>query len=419
MQIIPRKLAVISLIIVLTNLLFATSIDAADTTYSTLTVEQPEHGSLTFTPAVPENGEVAIGTRVSVRADAEAGYALDTIWEAVPGQFGRMYTESRSADYAFVVDRDKVVSALFLPEAELTGLHEIQDIVFAQPGVKALKYDVFAPANAQGLPVVIIIHGGGWRTNSEDIMRGMAREIAKSGRYVAVSMDYRWAGTADGDAAGNTMADLIGDVFGGLAHIQEHAVEYGGDPQRIAVTGDSAGGHLAAVAATMNDRIGSRGFGITPGIFEFLPSYLPAGATPEQVRARLASAIKAAAPSYGVFADAAEGEVGLEHYADPAVADASWAAAIAPIHHIPAAAVRAVPHYLIRGTVDPLISLKMVQDYEEALKAQGQTVKHVEVEGASHAFFDWKPDAETRATFEQYGVPYIHDMLIFFDEVVH
>ena len=57
------------------------------------------------------------------------------------------------------------------------------------------------------------------------------------------------------------MANLIEDVFGGLAHIQEHAKEYGADSSRIAVTGDSAGGHLSAVASLMPNRIGNGGFG--------------------------------------------------------------------------------------------------------------------------------------------------------------
>ncbi len=391
---------------------------AADATV-TVTVEQPEHGTLSFEPALPADGKVAAGTTLIVHAAAHSGYALDKVWQGVPGVFGRMYTESNASEYTVVVDQDKAIGALFLPAAELQGWRETHDVIFAQPGVKELKYDVYTPENAQGLPLIVIIHGGGWRANNEDIMRGMARELVKTGRYVVASMDYRWAEMADGDAVGNTMADLINDVFGGLAHLQEHAAEYGADPNRIAVTGDSAGGHLSAVAATMPDKIGSRGFGTTSGVFEFLPSYLPAGKTAEQVRDSLTVAIQAAAPSYGIFAAAEEGSFGLSHYADPAVADASWSDAIAPQGHIPAVSTRAIPHYLIRGTEDPLISLETVTDYAAALEAQGQTVKHVEVEGASHAFFDWKPDAQTLATFEQYGVPYVQDMVAFFDEVFY
>src|SRR5690606_6072237 len=95
------------------------------------------------------------------------------------------------------VDQNLTVNALFLPEEELQGFRFIDNVVYARPGVKPLKYDVWSPEGAAGLPIAIIIHGGGWTSNSEDVMRGLAREIVKTGRYVVVSMDYRWAGTAD------------------------------------------------------------------------------------------------------------------------------------------------------------------------------------------------------------------------------
>ncbi|HEX7653979.1 MAG TPA: hypothetical protein VF607_10760, partial [Verrucomicrobiae bacterium] len=60
-----------------------------------------------------------------------------------------------------------------------------------------------------------------------------------------------------------------------------------------------------------------------------------------------------------------------------------------------------------------------VQAYAEALKAAGQRVEYVQVEGAGHAFFDWKPDTSTQATFAEFGVPYAARMLGFFDSVFY
>ena len=66
-----------------------------------------------------------------------------------------------------------------------------------------------------------------------------------------------------------------------------------------------------------------------------------------------------------------------------------------------------------------LITDETVRSYADALTAAGQTVKYVQVEGANHAFFDWKPDAQTKATFAKYGVPYAADMKKFFDAVFY
>ena len=59
----------------------------------------------------------------------------------------------------------------------------------------------------------------------------------------------------------------------------------------------------------------------------------------------------------------------------------------------------------------------MVQRYLDALNSAGQSAQYIQVEGAGHAFFDWKPDAGTRATFSKYGAPYATQMRTFFDNI--
>jgi len=384
----------------------------------TLTVRNPDHGRLTFDPALPADGRLDVGARIQVTATADNGYALDSLYHEVPGIFGTMYMESMTPTTTLTVDQDMTVSALFLPEQEFDGFTVRQDIVYARPGVKALDYDAWAPDEADKLPIILIIHGGGWRANTEDIMRGMARELVKTGRYVVISMDYRWIGTFDGDSEPNTMDDLVDDVFGAIAHVQEHAAEYGADPMRIAVTGDSAGGHLSAVAGTMPDMIGDGGFGVREGVFEFMPSYLPPGKSVSQVRRDIMTAVQATAPSYGVFSEDDYGK-GVSLREEEGIDNPEFWAAVAPIHHIPEASERAVPHYLTRGTADPLINDVMVTEYVKALAKKNQRVRYDEVPNAGHAFFDWKPDPGTRAVFAKYGVPYTREMVRFFDLVFY
>jgi acetyl esterase/lipase len=210
------------------------------------------------------------------------------------------------------------------------------------------------------------------------------------------------------------MVDIVNDVFGAIAHIMEHATEYGGDSSKIGVTGDSAGGHLSALAGIMTNKIGDGGFGKTSGVFEFLPSYLPKNKTIDQVRTEMMASIKAAAPSYGVF-----GGNLLNVYSDDPSADDTWKAGIAPLSNIPKASERSVPQYLLRGTNDGLIRDEPLKEYVDALVKAGQRVEYVQVGGAGHAFFDWKPDENTKATFAKYGVYYAAQMEAFFASVLY
>ena len=400
-------------LVFIAGMLFCTAAMAQET--FKVKVDQPAHGKVTVTPAVPEDGIVKAGTVLNVKVEVtDEGWVFDSgYYLSMSGEvFYPTYKEFMTPEFQVTVNTDIMSLGASIMEAErLDGHKEIQDVVYAQPGMKPLKYDVFIPDGAKDLPGIVIIHGGGWSSNTEDIMRGLARELIKGGKYVVASIDYRWLGTRDGDKTPNSMNQLIEDCFGAILHIQEHAAEYGMDPKNLAVTGDSAGGHLSACMGTLIERVGDGGWGMKPGVYEFCPTYLPEGMNIKKARKSL-MAIKAAAPSYGVFDRA-----NLVRFASDL--DEAGQKAIAPDDNIPSIRKRAIPQYLVLGTLDRTVKREPIERYVENLKAAGQNAELVIIEGASHAFFDWKPDQGTKDTFAEYGVPYAADMLRFFDEVFY
>jgi acetyl esterase len=374
-----------------------------------VTAVPAENGCYAISPQLQQDGKVPAGTVLTVKAKPASSYSLDAVYYTVKGGiWGTTSYESFSPIMKIPVARDMKVGATFISSSLVENVRVTQDVVYAKPGVKPLKYDVYSPKGAKNLPCIVIIHGGGWSSNNEDIMRGLARELVKSGHYVVFNIDYRWINKLDGDAQPNYMHQLIEDVFGAIAHIQEHAARYSGDPTRIAVTGDSAGGHLAEAVATLSPLIGDGGFGKTSGVYQYMPSYLPKGKSLEQVKNEITSAVKAVAPSYGA-SEAADFKTLL------AQTDQGYWDAISPSRHVLKASEHLLPHFMVRGTKDPIVNDAMVQRYVDVLKAAEQPVTYIQVEGAGHAFFDWKLDAITRATFAQYGVPYAAQMQSFFN----
>ena len=383
----------------------------AETPMCTITLDDLQNGSITIQPPLPGNKQVPTGTELTIKATPAAGYALDTIYYMGTGNQGRMYYENALPEWKITIDGSRRVGASFIEQKAVEGFTSKNDIVFAQPGVKKLRYNVYSPNGAKNLPCIIIIHGGGWSVNDQYVMRGLARELVRGGTYVVVSADYRWIATGDGDKTPVTMANIIEDVYGAVVHVQEHAAEYGADPARLAVTGDSAGGHLSAAAINMADHIGDQGFGVKPGVYQFKPTYMPKDKTIDRVRKEVMSAIKASAPSYGVFS-----EQGL---ARSARVQGEALKAVTPQDNIPNSKERAVPQFLLRGTTDTVIQNAEVQNYTDALKAAGQRAEYVQVPGAAHAFLDWKPDTRTKDTFRQFGVPYAAKMKDFFDSIFY
>jgi acetyl esterase len=111
---------------------------------------------------------------------------------------------------------------------------------------------VYTPAGDGPKPVILYFHGGGWVIGDLDVCDNPVRRIANTTGAVVVSVDYRLAPEHFYPAA-------FDDSYAATVWVAEHAAELGGDPERIATCGDSAGGNLAAaIAIAARDRQGPR-----------------------------------------------------------------------------------------------------------------------------------------------------------------
>jgi acetyl esterase/lipase len=117
----------------------------------------------------------------------------------------------------------------------------MRTVVFTTPGGEELRADAYLPEAAVPVPVVIAIHGGGWKAGSRDSYRHLGHLLNGHG-YAVFSIDYRLVRKDK-----NRYPAAADDVRAALAYVREHAAELNIDTQRIALMGDSAGGHLAAL----------------------------------------------------------------------------------------------------------------------------------------------------------------------------
>jgi len=127
--------------------------------------------------------------------------------------------------------------------APLQSVARITKLVPAEAGVQPLSffYPTTIPLNSPA-PALVFLHGGGWTLGDLDIYEPLVRALANATGSVVIWAHYRLAPE-------NPYPAALEDVWKACAWVQANAEEFGIDPNRIGVGGDSAGGNLAAVTA--------------------------------------------------------------------------------------------------------------------------------------------------------------------------
>ncbi|MFS0778133.1 alpha/beta hydrolase [Neobacillus sp. 3P2-tot-E-2] len=122
------------------------------------------------------------------------------------------------------------------------------DLEFAAPNGKPLLLDLYLPIGGEKpLPVIVWLHGGGWRIGDRKLGPDFRVRFAERG-YAMASIEYRLSGEA-------TFPAQIYDVKAAVRWLRSSANEFGLDSDHIGLWGSSAGGHLAALAGTTGEGI--------------------------------------------------------------------------------------------------------------------------------------------------------------------
>ncbi len=139
--------------------------------------------------------------------------------------------------------REAMLKARAVFGGDSVAVERVEDITIPGPGGD-IPARVYADSRAAGLPMLVYYHGGGWVVGSVESHDTACRRLARASGCLVVSVDYRLAPEHKFPAA-------VEDAGAALEWLAANGAALGGDPARLAVGGDSAGGNLATVVALL------------------------------------------------------------------------------------------------------------------------------------------------------------------------
>jgi arylformamidase len=299
------------------------------------------------------------------------------------------------------------------PPAGALAVEEVRDVPYRSDAAAdpiRHRLDLFVPRGKRGVPVVVVVHGGGWVMGDNrccGLQSSVGHFLASQG-FLAVLPNYRLSPLV-------THPEHVKDVARAVRWTRDHIAEHGGDPDRIYLLGHSAGGHLVALLATDESYLRAEGlrtrdlrgviavsgvYRIAPGAMEaFLGGSGSRSFRPDQFVPLRGGGLLPVLPPLGV-------SVKEDVFGPPFGANPKVRASASPVNHVR----RGLPPFLLLVAENDLPTLaSLAEEFHQALCREGCSARLLKVADRNHnslLFSAITPeDPAARAMLEFLGKP--------------
>lgn len=254
--------------------------------------------------------------------------------------------------------------------AQAADFRKVADIPFALANGQQLRLDLYLPSGVDRPPLVVYIHGGAWRADSKESMP-LAGLVSHG--FAVASVDYRLSPVARFPAQSH-------DIKAAIRFLRAKQSDYGYDARRIAVSGSSAGGHLAALIGVTNGNEELEG-----ALGDYREQSSDVQAIVDYYGASdFLTILKQSTPhGIGVRVPALQLLLGAQPEDTPELAKLA-----SPVFHVDGSDP---PLLLLHGDQDPQMPINQSHELEGAYEAQGLPVRFEVLHGVGHGgsrFYD-------------------------------
>lgn len=251
-----------------------------------------------------------------------------------------------------------------------------EDVIYGRKFGTALTLDVFQPRQTNGVGIILMVSGG-WFSAHEAINAGFVQPLLRRG-YTAFAVVH-------GSQPKFTITEIVPDIQRAVRFIRHNAGRYGVDPNRLGITGASAGGHLSLTMATQGgpgdanakDPVDRESSAVQCVACFFPPTDFLNYSNPGEDAVGV-GVLKSFKPAFGPRSDTAEERQKLGRE-------------ISPIYFVHS---NMPPILIIHGDADTLVPICQAQTFVKRCEEVGSTAKLVVREGKTHGWPELGKDME-------------------------